>query len=131
MTGIPMPRSGSTCVICNSSLGPFRDTRKPRVCGAVSCRWTLQTTPRDRLCRICGTPLSVQQIAERVCASQECRDAWLAEQRHVHTEYRRKAREEFEARAGALRDASASAMGIANPDDYLLIAIPHTDRRMT
>src|SRR5436309_12768850 len=107
-----MPRSSATCVICDSSLGPFRDTRKPRVGGAVRCRWALTSTPRDRVCRMCGTPLTVQQIAERVCGTQDCRDAWLAEQRHVHAEYRRKAREDFDARAGALRNGSASAMGI-------------------
>ena len=76
-------------------------------------------SPSSATCRVCARALMPEQGATKVCADRRCRRVWLEE--------RPRRRGALASQAEALRDAQATAAGIASPESFGVVLIPSHD----
>lgn len=122
------PATSRTCLICNAPL-PFNPVRTGNLCGRGECDWRYSLLRRQqKVCTICGRPLSVPELPTRICANPECQRTALADfARQVHE--RNQARtaaliqQEIE-QASRLRDQVIDTFGLREPESFPLVVIP-------
>lgn len=124
-----MNANATACSVCNAPL-PFHRALHNKLCGAPACQWTRDRLPKSHFCACCERLLSVHQLKSQLCAAPECKRIYSVERSAL--EHQRIARELEEEqrtyaaqneRGRSLRDASAAALGIDNPERYPLVII--------
>jgi hypothetical protein len=121
----------STCLICDAPLS-WSQARNSKLCFRAECAWRYSLLKKqNKLCRICGRPLSDQDWASGTCAAPDCRRAALARQAHEDHEQRVRQEQKLREQAQKLRDHVMNRFGIREPKSFLLAVIPAAVHRVT
>jgi len=121
----------STCVICDTPLS-WNRAQISRLCIRAECAWRYSLLQKqNKLCRMCGRPLSTENWVSGVCTSLDCRRAIVAQQ--AKEDHARRVRRErmLRQQAGRLRDQVATHFGIGKPKSFLLTVIPAAVHQIT
>jgi hypothetical protein len=122
-----MLAQGTACSFCNSKLSIHQQVLRARFCGEPCRVQHAKLAPRQ-ICSICGRALSPAQYGLRACASPAC--LAVANKAANEASARREAEERrnravCQAKALTLRDQSAGAARVEEPETYRVIQIPH------
>lgn len=123
-----IPATPQTCLICNAPLS-FNRARIGQLCGRGECDWRYALLRRqNRVCAVCGRPLSASESAARVCAAPACRRAAVGDvarraQERNQARWEALIQQEIE-QAGQLRDRVINAFGFEKPESFPLVVIP-------
>lgn len=117
-----------TCSICNAPLS-FNRARIGQLCGRRECDWRYSLLrQQNRVCTVCGRPLSEGESANRVCAAPACRRAAVGDiARRVsernQARWEALIRQEIE-QAGQLHDRVMNTFDLREPGSFPLVVIP-------
>ena len=115
------------CWICQAPIPSNHAGDK--LCGRRECAWDYRLLQqRQKLCRVCGRPLSLAELPARLCATLDCQRAGLADfSRQVaeRKQARTKALIEQEiAQATQLHQQLMSDFGFSKPEAFPLVVVP-------
>lgn len=119
------------CLICNAPL-PFQPVRKSKLCGQAACHQRYsRLQQQNKLCKICGRPLSTVEQLFGVCVAPECRRAAIVDRARQERERREQRSEVLREQAAQLRDQAADDFGIRGAESFQLAVIPASVSRIT
>ncbi|MCB1771737.1 MAG: hypothetical protein KDJ31_18875 [Candidatus Competibacteraceae bacterium] len=114
----------SACLICHTPL-PFHQARKSQLCGRAECEWRYSLLQQqDKVCKICGRPLSIREQLFGVCANAACQHAMVADRARQEREQREKWYQAVREQAARLRRRVASNFGIPDEESFRLTVVP-------
>lgn len=131
----------ASCCMCGTPLAASAEPAPP-LCENLNCEDRYRLLPRDRLCGVCGVPLSYAERRFKTCMKLACRSQELAisrrpafeAQQKLANEARQKLIEdeqrEQERLALELRSTVAAQRGISDPERYDILALPSMRRRL-
>lgn len=128
MNGYSTLAASRRCLICNAPLS-FHQARTSPLCGQEECDWRYSILRRrNQVCKVCGRPLALEELAGRVCAVRECQRAALGDfPRRVQERNQARSealiRQEIE-QATRLRDRVLNVFGLKEPAFFPLVVIP-------
>jgi len=117
-------RDIAACLICGAQLTAHQRALDRQVCHRAFCQWRFSQLDEKTLCEVCGLPLARMTAAIGVCDDPCCRRIHLDRQR-------RREQTVLWEQAERLRDERAPALGIADPETYIVGLVPAFEARMT
>ncbi|MBL8258950.1 MAG: hypothetical protein JNM60_03950 [Candidatus Competibacteraceae bacterium] len=117
-----------SCLICRAPL-VFQRARQDALCDRQECAWRHALLRRQqKLCKVCGRPLALSELPNRLCASLDCQRIGLAEfSRQVAERKQARAKASIEAeiaQATQLHARVMSGFGFEKPEAFPLVVIP-------
>lgn len=111
------------CLICETPLNAHQRALRRPVCQRADCQWRFSQLGRNGRCEVCGQALERITTAVGVCDTPLC-------QRTHHERQGHRDQAALRERARQLRDRSAPALGIENPETYPVQPIPAFEARL-
>lgn len=124
VNSIPMPVGTQKCLICDAPLS-LHQARRSKLCGRGECDWRYSLLrQQNKLCKICGRPLSDRELPAKVCAALECQHAAIADIARQERERNEARYRALSKQAAQLRDRAVNSFGIQEPESFPLAVIP-------
>ncbi|MDQ5910882.1 MAG: hypothetical protein QG599_2979 [Pseudomonadota bacterium] len=121
----------ATCVICHVPLSAHQ-ARTGKLCHRADCRWQYSLLQKkNQVCRVCASPLSIQEWTLGLCISPDCRRFAVVEQAREYHERRVQQEQKLWEQAGQLRQQVLNRFGVGEPDAFQLAVIPAAVHRIS
>lgn len=121
-----MTHETKQCSICKAPL-IHRQTRPLQVCANPNCRARFAELNKDRICLICGKPLTDRERIQGGCSIPECRRQLARQKELVEL---REQRTQVLGRATAVRADAAEVLGVDDPESYAPATVPAFSARI-
>lgn len=120
---VSLPKT-ATCLICDAPL-PWNRAQNSQLCIRAECAWRYSLLKKqNKLCRVCGRPLSTENWTLGLCAAPDCRRTALAQRAHEDHEQRVRQERLLWKQAIRLRDQVMTHFGVRAPKSFQLAVIP-------